>query len=346
MDYISFIKNVDKGLLNGTYLCCITEPYLWDATKKILADDVVGQNMLDFNYELIRFEDLTSKKFENAVETLPFMAEKRVVIIENIQLSKDSISKNEAVLQEIADYTLKPNPSTLLFMSFFGEKPFAGKMYKKMKPAIIEMNLFRLNRRELENFIQKFFSKKKLLLENGIVEAVIESAKYLEPDSEKTLFDIENTLQSIAGMELLGRIYLNDAKSVLYSEVESNVFRLLDAFRAKNVKECEILFQGFQKISMDSYELLYLLARQVRILIGMKAIVNKRIPDIDGAKRLKISPYEYKKTKPSVQNFSMQELIELHNKIYQIEKKAKTVQTNLNFELERFLACIKTQAMI
>ncbi len=341
MDYISFIKNVDKGLLSGTYLCSITEPYLWESMKKILVDDVVGHNMLDFNYEFIRFEDLTQKKFENAVETLPFMAEKRVVIIENIQLSKDSISKNEDILQKIADYTLKPNPSTLLFISFFGEKPFAGKIYKKIKPAIVEINLFRLNRKELENFIQKFFSKKKLLLENGIVEAVIESSKYLDSDSEKTLFDIENTLQAIAGMETLGRIYLKDAKSVLYSEVEDNVFRLLDAFRDRNVKECEVLFQGFQKISMDSYELLYLLARQVRILIGMKAIVDKRIPDIDGAKRLKISPYEYKKTKPALQKFSMEELVELHNKLYQIEKKAKTVQTNLNFELERFLACIK-----
>lgn len=344
MDYISWIKQVDKNQLLGTYLALVTEPYLWETVKKVLQKDVVSEALLDFNYEELTFMEASIEEIENALESLPMMADKRVVVLEDVPLDRDSVKKAETRLEAIASYLEHENPSTLLFMSYRGAKPFQGKAYKKISPLVRKLDLSPLNQKELENFIEKKFKAKDLSWEKSVVPAITEASAYLKRDSDKNLYDVENMVDQVMGTEYLGTVHLDRAKSVLISDVEDNIFKLMDAISARNMKEAVFYYRGYLSLGQNPHQLFYMVARQIRNLLGVKLLQNARIPDREGQARMKLSPFEYKKLKANVHRFTVEKLLGLHEELFTIHAKSRTIGTDLTLGLEKFLvqACVES----
>ena len=343
MDYISWIKQLDRGLVRGAYLCLVTEPYLWDSMKEVLKTHLLRQDFLDFNLDRISFMESDREGLENALETMPVMDDYRVVILEDVPLEKDQIKKAEDRLESVLSYLSDQNPSTLLFMSFQGDKPFQGKIYKQMKNLVSTVELGRLGPHELESFVEKIFQKNKLKWEKQVVSALIEASGYLDYRSEKTLYDVENMVQVAVGSAYMGRLELSRVQGVLYSGPEENIFQLMDSLSSRKVKDCLRLFEGYTKLGYNDQQLFFMLARQIRNLIAVKLLLQKRMGDRDGLRRLKLSPFEYNKLKKNVDRFSLEELTALHDRLFDIHRKDRTERVDLDLLIEDFLvrACLR-----
>lgn len=340
MNYVEWIQEVDGGKPSPAYLVRVTEPFLWDQMKEVIQKDLLGGNFLDFNYQELAFDDLTGEAFLTAAETLPFMGERRAIVLENVPLQRDEVKKNEALLEVLAAYLEKPNRSTSLFLHFVGEKPFQGKVFKSMSAYLRRVDLFRLNRPALESFIHKRIRAKGISEAKALPSVIADRSGYLDYKSEVTLFAVANMVDVALGMSREGKLSLADARAALADPVEESIFALMDAFGERKRSDCLSIFQDFRKIAMEAGMVFNMTVRQVRNLIGVKLLKERRISLSDGTRRLGLSPFEYRKLLAFVDNYSLEELYHLHGRLFDMDVKIKSRSFDILDGMERFFASI------
>lgn len=342
MNYREWIKSIDDGRIRPLYLVQITEPFLWDGMREVLQKDVLRQSMLDFNYEEYRMLELSGDRFWSAVEKLPLMAEKRVMIIDEVPLSKEDLKKNEPALFMLQEYAEKINPNLILVLGYRGDKIFRGKIVKALEKSAQFVELNRLTRAELTRFIQRSMQQKKIKAEVRIADVIIERSGYLEKDSRKTLYDVQNITDQVQGLAQEGVLRAQDAENALMDPLEKNIFALMDAVSAKKIDVALKIVQDFQKQQIDPFYYMNMLARQTRNLIGVQQLAMQHMAPADVQRRLKLSPFEYKKLAQAVRHFSEEELLEMHDRMFDMERRCKTESTDVEFAIERWILALDT----
>ncbi|MBI5750272.1 MAG: DNA polymerase III subunit delta, partial [Nitrospinae bacterium] len=81
MNYIELIKNIEKGWLNPLYLFYGDEGFLIDEAVKKMVSVIVEPSNKDFNLEILRGSETSYAEIINKAQTLPFMGERRAVIV-------------------------------------------------------------------------------------------------------------------------------------------------------------------------------------------------------------------------------------------------------------------------
>ncbi len=112
-------------------------------------------------------------------------------------------------------------------------------------------------------------------------------------------------------------------------KLETYIFKFLDLLKPGNTRN---IISGYTKLVAEGSEPEYIFAmilRQVRLLIQTKTKYGG----------IKISPYAKKYLDQQASLFSLDKLLELHSKLYQIELGVKSGSNPINFEslLENFL---------
>jgi DNA polymerase-3 subunit delta len=114
------ISNVWKDLKNKqlkpAYLLLGKESYLIQETVQLIIEAALDPSEMDFN--LAQY-DLSETPLESAIEdaeTLPFLGEKRVVILKNPQFltSEKKKEKIEHRIEKLEEYLKSPAPYTIL----------------------------------------------------------------------------------------------------------------------------------------------------------------------------------------------------------------------------------------
>lgn len=338
MNYIEWLRQVDQNQLDGVTLVLVEEPYLWDKARTTLKDDVVGASFLDFNYEEGRFLQIDRVALETALETMPLMQEKRVVVFDEMPLGRDQLKNAEQSLAQLQDYIETPNPTTLLYLVYRGAKPFQGKFVKALLKKANTLEIGRLNPRELASFIQKKLQQAKIEAGGSVVDFVAQQTGYLDRDSAKTLYDVENEVEKIISGTKGKRLTTEMVEELLVANLEDNVFRMLDALSQKNLKLAMLLYQGFRKQDQDAYMLFYMIVRQIRNLITVKELAARRYSDAEGMGKAKLSKFEYGKLKQSVRNFDLDELLDLHDAAWRVEVDMKTKPVDMDLCMQLLIA--------
>ena len=337
MNYVDWIRRVDRGDPGHYLLCTIQEPYLWDGMKQVLQKDVLGGKLLSFNYEHLQARSLTPEALISVLETYPLQQERRVVVLENVPLQKEEVSKFEPFLEALADCVAHPAPHVLLVLGFDGEKPFRGKLLKSMETELERVDLAPLSASELNRFITKQFQTRGIAIQQGVVPLLMQSSEYMNRSAGKTLYDVENLVASVAGLARDMRLYLADVEDVMISPAERNIFALMDAMNARNASEALRLVRGYESLGDDPYRLFYMLVRQVRNMIGVKRAQSHNTSPGDARLRLKLSSFEFSKLQQGVRHYDEKELLALHDALFSMERRMKTGQFHLTEELERFV---------
>lgn len=334
MDYREMIGQMRSGKLQGNYLISVEEEYLYDLFIEALTEDFLGGRLLDFNFEEMDFLKRTPDEILNALETLPMMAEKRIVLIDHMPLERDSVKQYTAALEPLIAYLENPNPSTLGFFIFRGKKPFQGKFVKKADSFWTRVSFDRLKKGELMAFIAGRFQLAGIRVNRKIPEILARESGYLERDSQKNLYDVQNEADKIASSyKGKGTLDEETLEALLVLNYDENIFAYTDALGERRVDDALKLFDGFQKMNLDSYRTYYMTVRLIRNLLNVKACLLEGYTEAKIISRIKLSPFEFKKVRGMVRRFSLEELKDLHARAYDFEKRMKTESFDMDLEL-------------
>ncbi len=283
------------------------------------------------NIEILDGSKLETPDFEKAVATPPFLAKKRMVIIEDL-ISKN---KGQKIQKEILE-TLDKNSLKDTIIIFWESGLDGAKSRSKISQKRSNLLFTRLQK---EKYAQEF----NLLDEKGVYRFAAEQIKNrsgkIKPDALKLLSDLVgndlwqmNTeidkLLAFAGSQ---EITIADVESLVKTKLDEDVFKLTDALGQKNKKLALKLISDQLQSGTTPTELLAKITWQFKNLLLVKSFMAENgdgYPTSRLTYQLSLHPFVIKKTLSQIKSFQLADLKESYQSLLAIDYKIKTSQIN------------------
>ncbi len=219
------IKNRD---FKSVYLLYGEEQYLKDFYCRRLQEAAVGDAFPEFNLHQFDGNKLDMEQVAAAVESMPFMAEQRCVVI--APFKPESLNSRD---RELFDSLLEaPVPTTVLIL-LINDPEFLPKKNAKAKKLLAQVDhvgaVMELNRRSEGDMI-KFLQKKAKA--NGC-SISRELCQYMLERCEDDMLSLSNELEKLCAYAGMGEISKEQIDDVTVKAVSARIYDLAKAILAQ-----------------------------------------------------------------------------------------------------------------
>lgn len=281
----------------------------------------------DFNMIEYNSENFDMEKFANEIKSMPFLSDKRVVILENVLSSakKDERKKLIETATNTGDQTVIiffENKDLLPYKAKDRIKEiedFIGKIDPKNVFHYQNLDLARLNLWVGARLKSKGFEIEPKAL-NGLVALVGNNTRQIDNEIKK--------LTSYKYKEKV--INSEDVLKLVRANVDTNIFSLTDALAKKDLKTAQKILKNIIDSGEEIYGVLSMIAFQFRNLILIKLAEAEKIPQQKLLAETKMNPYVHKKTSQQVRNFTLEKLKYIYHLIFETNLSIKTGKKNQN----------------
>ena len=278
---------------------------------------------------------MTENDFNNAVNAMPFLAPKRLII-----LSNPSGKYN--------------NPSTRKkFAEFLNNAPETAKLvlHELLEPKEVDKHwlIKWAEKNSTKIKTQAFFLPKQRDMPGWIINEAKNQSGKIEPQAASKLAEMVGVDTRQAGMEIAKLLaYVNWDRPVQGSDVEAvcivtsqqSVFDFVDALSQGNAKVAQKLLHRLLE-NEDPFSLWGMVVRQFRLLIQAREILDGRGNKDDVARALGVHPYVAEKTTGQAGRFSIESLENIYHRLLQIDEQVKTSQVTLDLALDTLIVELK-----
>ncbi len=264
-----------------------------------------------------------------AIETIPFMRDKKAVVIENANLLKSKLNDKNKVLfhllnnldQTIDVYFLYDNDDILATNEIYALAKKSGK--------IIELKS--LSKDDWPRYIKKYFNDKNYQIDDSAIEEI---NKRVGGD----LFTFMNEANKLMLYCLDNKIKLTDVFLLTTKPLDDDVFALVNAlYRHNNLAALDI-FHDLEVLGKGAIETLVpLLGNQFRLIKQVKFLYNQGLDYREIAHQLNVHEYRIKMALKNSSSLTSDDLDQILNNLYLIDLKAKSGLLDRSFALEMFL---------
>ena len=317
LNYKEFIKKVKDKDLEPVYLFYGDEYYLMDYTLKAIKDTFIDEAFEALNYVVMNGSEVGFEKILNACETLPFMSDKRIVIVKNLPLFQ---SKKEASSQ--GEWNLPPskNPLTkyiesledymcLIFLERQKSINKSNALYKAINKVGDVVEFTKLKGRDLDNWVKGKFKQYNKSISIPAINYFIQQSSYLDPNRSKTLYDLENEIIKISNYMTNSQEVTKEIIDLLMAQpLEMNIFNLLNNISQKNGENAIRLFNEMFMSNEPVLRILHMIVRQIRNMLHYKMLREKGYSKGEAFSKMGISKYEYEKVSSQSNNFTISQL--------------------------------------
>ncbi len=282
----------------------------------------------DMNTTRLEARTMTENDFNNAVNAMPFLAPKRLVLLSN----PSSKFNNPATRKKFLEFSEKAPDSAKLVIHEIIE-PKGAEKHWLVKWAEKNKTLVRT---------QAFFLPKQRDMPGWIVNEAKKQSGQIEPQAASKLAEMVGVDTRQAGMELSKLLaYVNWERPVRGSDVEAvcivssqqSVFDFVDALSQGNAKTAQRLLHRLLE-NEDAFSLWGMVVRQFRLLIQAREILDGRGNKDDVARALGVHPFVAEKTTGQAGRFSMEALEGIYRRLLKIDEQVKTSQITLDLALD------------
>jgi DNA polymerase-3 subunit delta len=293
--------------------------------KRSIGDQV----LLAANTTVLDGQQVTLDELRAVCETVPFLAEKRLVIIQGLLGHFEPQGKPRR-RRKIAPPTGK-EMEYKLFAAYLSNIPDSTVLV--LIDGRIKSNNPLFKQLSAKAEVRSFPILKDDRLRQWIRREVAEQGVRISPEAVDllarlvggNLWIMSNEISKLALFTLGRRIEVEDIKAIVSSAQEASVFTMVDAildFKA-GVAE-QLLEQLLQRGASPAY-LLVMLARQVRMIVQAKELTRQGKPEVEIQNRLGLtSEFALRKTLEQAQSYRLERLREVYNKLLETDLSIKT----------------------
>lgn len=253
------------------------------------------------------------------IGALPFLAEKRLVVIEHLLSSKQP-ALQKSLLEKIEEQTI---PSSTILLLWESVDAIKGKDMKDL-----------FERLKAEKYAQEFE-----LLEGQKLEAWIaaemedrggkmphESIHFLVTHVGSDMWRLHTVIDQMLAYKDGQEITVKDLEEVVEKSVDDNIFSLVDAIVQKKQTLIFSLLEEQYRQGNDAGYIFAMVLRQFRILLEMKDVIERTGERNDAiiAKQLGIHPFVAKKSIPLVSKYTMADLTWVYEELLTLDRETKT----------------------
>lgn len=287
-------------------------------------DRLVGdfvQEHGDFALERLDGEEAEYGRITESVQSLPFLASKKLVVLKNGGANKQFAENIEHILDSITDST------DLIIVEPKLDKRLS--YYKTLKK---------------KTDFREYAALDVLGLANWLNKAAKERGGELKTADARYLVERVGTNQQLLSNEL--NKLLNYQPNVTRETIDllteatpqSTIFELLDAAFAGNIKRALKLYAEQRTLKVEPQQILAMIAWQLHILALIKTAGQRSADDI--AKDAKINPYVVRKSQSIARKLTLAELKKLVHDALELDVRLKSQSIDADEALQHYLLTI------
>lgn len=306
-------EDIKSGQFKQAYLLYGEEAYLRrqyrDRLKEALTVD--GDTM---NYSYFEGKDISVGTVIDMAETLPFLADRRVIVIENSNLFKTGGEK-------MAEYLAEP-AGAAYFVFVEAEVDKRSRLFKTVSA----------NGTAVEFPVQNEATLKKWILGMVKKEGKQITGHALDFFLEKTGTDMENIRRELEKLMCYcmekDAVSEQDIGDICTHRTSSRVFDMVNAIADKQQKKALDLYYDLLALKEPAMRILFLIARQFNMLLQVKELKGKGYDNKAIGGKVGLSPFIAGKYVTQAAKFKTADLRRALEACVEAEEAVKTGRMN------------------
>lgn len=272
----------------------------------------------DMALEKFDGEEATYEQMREALHSLPFLSNKKLVVLRTPSANSEFVEKVETVLRDIADTTE---------VVIFEPKLDKRRAYYKFLKKATEFKEFN----QLDEFA----------LEKWLVQEAKNRVGSLSQSDARYLIERVGSNQQLLSNELAKLLQYNPEITRQTIELltdktpQSTIFELLDAAFAGKLPQAMALYDEQRQLKVEPQQILALIAWQLHVLALVKTAGERDVSAI--AKESKVNPYVVQKSQKIARNISLVDLKKLVKYVLELDVKLKTQSIDFDDALRLLL---------
>lgn len=335
MDFMTYFKQIKGGSLNPLTLISGEELYLIDNLTKFITDNFLIPSYVDFNLTVID-SAMEVDQILNIAMTLPFFDERRIIVFSSTGMLKTVKEEQEEKLLNF----LKDVPTHVNLVFAENELDKRKKIYKFLSKEADLVVVERLTRPELVKWITKRFKLYQKDVSLHVVNYFIEMINYLDPEANKNLYDVDNTVRMISGIS--GDVNESVINQYVEIPIENNIFKMMDAMSSKQMSEAITILNHFVSSGEPEIKIFYMINQQFRNIYKTKLLLDAGHTSATIASKLDIHPFVAKKAGTFATQFSNRQLSTIIQILEDVDQMMKSSGIEPLLLIEKALFQIST----
>lgn len=318
----SLNEDLKTGQFKQIYLLYGQEAYLKKQYKERFVKAMIpeGDTMNFASYE---GKNTDAKEVIDLAETLPFFAERRLIVFEDTGFFKNAGA-------ELAEY-IPDMPETTYFIFIENEVDKRSRLYKavKAKGHIVELTVQDEN--TLRKWVAGLVKKEKKQMSQQDIAYFLNK---VGTDMENITKELEKLFCYALDRETLTR---EDVDAVCVTQITSHIFEMVNAVARKDQRRALDLYYELLALKEPPMRILFLMIREYRILFHVKALVQQGYARKEIASKAGLHPYAAGRYMDEAKRFGMKELRAVMEEGADIEQRVKTGLLTDNLAVELFI---------
>lgn len=315
-------EDIKTGNFKQVYLLYGEEGYLKkqyrDKLKAAMAapDDTM-------NFTAYEGKDTSPRELIDLAETLPFFADRRVILVENSGFFKNACD-------DLAEYMEQIAPSTH-FIFVEEEVDKRGRMYKNVKKA---------------GKIVEFATQSEELITRWILGRLKREGKNITSNVMQLFLSKTGTDMGNIDRELeklicytLGRdvITAEDVEAITTEQTTNKIFDMVNAIAEHNQKKALDLYYDLLALKEPPMRIMYLISRQFQILFNIRDMSSKGLDNNTMAQKAGVPPFAVRRNVTQAKGFTMAQLKQALRDGVELEEAVKTGRMDDQMAVEVFI---------
>lgn len=320
------MKTIDEDIKNKTfrqsYLLFGEETYLKKQYRdKLLAALVAKGDTMNFSsYE---GKGIRPGELVDLAETLPFLAERRVILVEDSGFFKNSC-------EELAEYLPQMNESAC-FIFVESEVDKRSKTYKAVKKCGAAIEFSAQDEALITKWVLGRIGKEKKKITKAVLQLFLGRTGL-------DMGNIDRELEKLLCFTLHKEVIeAADVEAVVTERLENKIFEMVDAIAVCNQQKALDLYDDLLALKEAPMRILFLIARQFRILAQVKELAAQGSGNAEIAKKAGVPPFAVRKYQGQAKRFAGAQLIAALKDAAETEEAVKTGRLDTQIAVEIFI---------
>ena len=319
----SLNEDLKTGNFKQVYLLYGDEGYLKKQYKQRFIKAMLpeGDTM---NYAYYEGKNTDVKEVIDLAETLPFFAERRLILFENTGYFKSAGGA------ELADY-IKDMPDTTYFIFIESEVDKRSKLYKAVKAKGHIVELTTQDETTLKRWVASLLSREQKQMSDPDIRYFLEK---VGTDMENIQRELEKVVCYALDRE---QIIREDIDAVCVTQITNHIFDMVNAVADGNRRRALDLYYELLALKEPPMRILFLMIRQYRMLFQVKALAAQGYGRKDIASKAGLHPFAAGKYMEQAKRFRMGQLRAVMEDGAETEQRVKTGLLSDNLAVELFI---------
>lgn len=306
MKHTELFSAVKAGKISPCYLFEGEEEFIKRAALDAVTKAVVARDFHEMNDA--RLTDPDADELIAAAETLPFMADRRLIVVRECAMLLPGRAKKydeEKSVKRLTEYLDRLPDTTVIIFYVRGKADGRKKLYAALKKKATLVSFEAPDDRELTQWITQRFARSGKRIDPASCQALWFSA-----GRDLTLLSNEiDKLIAYAGERIV--ITKSDIEDVAVKTTEYKVFDLAGALLGGEGMRAMTMLNALLREGENRLMLLSLLSRQIRQLSYLKLLNMQHTPRDTAASIIGVPPFALQRTLALANRFTAEQLSDM-----------------------------------